>query len=454
MTTAVAAFDLLVCGTLVLPDRMVQQGWVAASGGKIMAIGTGARPEARAVHDAGQAYVMPGFIDGQTHATSYAGLPGLESTTRSAIAGGITTLVDMPYDNPDPLNTTERHWAKVDAVQRLSYADVALYATVAPGQGTGQIEALVKAGACAFKISSFESHPVRFPRIPADETLAILEATGAFKIPLGLHNEDQEIVRATVAALKRIGHTDPKWHEPSRPVAAELAATANFLALGMATGAQVHIVHISCAPVFQLVRRFRDAGTHATAETCTHYLYFDADRDTARLGARMKVNPPVRPGALPGIWQALADGDIDFISSDHSSWPLANKQTASIFDASAGIPGLETCAPSLYTGLCAHTVEPEQDLVKYLCERPAKFFGLWPRKGTLAPGSDADFAILDPSETVFHEADAHDDLNWSPYDGERFACRIVTTFLRGKKVWDAGTVLGAPGDGQFVPRTQ
>jgi len=104
------------------------------------------------------------------------------------------------------------------------------------------------------------------------------------------------------------------------------------------------------------------------------------------------------------------------------------------------------------TGLCRHTKEPERELLRYLCERPAKFFGLWPRKGALAPGSDADFAILEARETVFHEADTHDDLNWSPFDGERFACRIATTFLRGKKVWDEGKVLGTPGIGQFIPR--
>jgi len=452
MTISAPEADLLVCGSLVLPDRVLPQGWIAVKAGKITAIGSGDRPAAAAVHDAGQAYVMPGFIDGQTHATSYAGLPGIESTTRSAVAGGITTLVDMPYDNPDPLNTTERHWAKVDAIERLSYADMALYATVAPGQGTGEIDALVKAGACAFKISSFESHPVRFPRIPANDMLAILEATGALKIPLGLHNEDQEIVRAAIAAMRGSGYTDAIWHDPSRPVAAELAATAQFLALGLATGAHVHIVHISCAEVFHLVRKFREAGAHATGETCTHYLYFDAARHTARLGARMKVSPPIRPGALPGMWQALADGDIAFISSDHSSWPLANKLVESIFDASAGIPGLETCAPSLYTGLCKNTAEPERELVRYLCENPAKFFGLWPRKGTLSIGSDADFAIIEPGDTVYHEADAHDDLNWSPYDGEHFAGRIATTFLRGLKVWDCGTVLGKPGMGRFVAR--
>jgi allantoinase len=447
-----APFDLVVCGTLVLPDRNLQNGWIAVRNGRIAAIGSGVKPAAQHMHDAGGALVMPGFVDGQTHATSYGGLAGFRSTTRSAIAGGITTLVDMPYDNPDPLNTLERLATKVEAVERESYADVALYATIAPGQGTEQIEGLVEAGVAAFKISSFESHPIRFPRLPADDMLAILEATAPLNIPLGLHNEDQEIIRTTIAAFKRKGLTAPEYHAPSRPVAAELAATASFLALGLATGAHVHIVHISCAEGFQMVRRFRDTGTRATAETCVHYLHFDAARDTARLGARMKVNPPIRQGALPGNWQAFADGDIEFISSDHSSWPIDNKLTASIFDAGAGIPGLETCGPALYTDLCHHVAEPERDLVRYLCERPARFFGLWPRKGTLSVGADADFAIMNREDIVFHEADTHDELNWSPYDGETFHGRIAATFLRGMKVWDQGIILGSPGIGRFVAR--
>ncbi len=445
-------FDALVCGTLVLPDRTVPDGWVAVGAGRILAIGTGARPPARQLHDAGGAFVLPGLIDGQTHATSHAGLPGLRSTTRSALAGGITTLVDMPYDNPDPLTTLARLAAKIEAVQRESYADVALYATIAAGQGSGEMEALARAGVCAFKISSFESHPVRFPRIPADQMLTILETAAALRLPVGLHNEDQEIVRAGIAASRREGLVAAEWHEPSRPVAAELAATASFLALGLATGAHVHIVHVSCAQGFDLVRRFREAGTRATAETCMHYLHFDAARDTGRLGARMKVNPPIRSGALPGLWRAMCRDEVEFISSDHSSWPLDNKLAESIFDAGAGIPGLETLAPSLYTELRARVDAPERDLMKHLCERPARFFGLWPRKGTLSVGADADLAVLELGDTIFHAADTHDDLNWSPYDGEIFAARVATTFLRGEKVWDRGAILGRPGSGRFVGR--
>jgi len=179
------AFDLILRGTLVRTDGLIENGWIAIAGETIAAIGSGAAPEAALTEDFGDALLFPGFVDGQTHATSYRGLPGFAATSRSALAGGITTMVDMPYDNPDPLNTLVRLEAKVEAVETLSHCDVALYATVAPGQGTGHMADLARAGVCAFKISSIESHPVRFPRLPADETLAILKASVETGLPVG-----------------------------------------------------------------------------------------------------------------------------------------------------------------------------------------------------------------------------------------------------------------------------
>ncbi|WP_201833197.1 dihydroorotase [Microvirga zambiensis] len=447
-------YDLVVRGTLVLPTETLPNGWIAVSGGTIMAIGSGPNPSADTVHDAGSAYVLPGFIDGQTHATSYKGLAGFEATSRSAIAGGITTMVDMPYDNPDPLNTMERLQLKIDSVENLSYCDVALYATIAPGQGTAEMADLAKAGVAAFKISSFESHPVRFPRLPASDTLAILEASVETGLPVGLHNEDQEIVRASIAALKADGKITPEWHEPSRPLSAEMTATAAFLELGAATGAHVHIVHISAPRGYDLVSRYRAEGVNATAEMCVHYLHFDAARDIERLGARMKVSPPIRAGMIEGLWAALEKGQIDFISSDHSSWPIDNKFTPSIFDAGAGIPGLETMAPSLYTDLIGRVADPVRTVADYLSTKPAAFFGLSARKGALKIGADADFAILETGDYPFDASQTRDGLNWSPYDGETFKVRIAATFLRGKPVWDGTEITGKSGYGQYLPRPQ
>jgi allantoinase len=446
------AYDLVVSGTLVLPDGNLPGGWLATSGGKIAAIGNGVPPPATTTYDAGQDFVLPGAIDGQTHATSCGGLSGFASTTRSAVAGGVTTLVDMPYDNPNPLTTMELLHAKVDAIETLSFADVALYATVAPGQDTRALDDLAAAGACAIKISSMESHPVRFPRVGGNDTLDILEAAAALKLPVGLHNEDQEIVRGSIAALKAANRITPEWHEPSRPVAAELAATANFLALGMATGAHVHLVHVSCPEGFAMIRAFRELGVKATSEMPVHYLHFDAARDIPRLGARMKVSPPIRAGVLPQLWDVMLRDEVEFVSSDHSSWPIDYKMTESIFDAGAGIPGLETLVPSFYTDLVGKVAQPERVLASYLGEKPARFFGLWPQKGSLSTGADADIMVLRTGSFPFDVKRTHDDLNWSPYDGETFGVAVAATFVRGVMAWDGETVTAREGQGRFVRR--
>ncbi|MCR8548976.1 amidohydrolase family protein [Salipiger sp. P9] len=447
-------YDLLLMGALVLPDRILDHGWIAVTGETISAVGTGPAPAAARVIDAGTDWIIPGLVDGQTHATSYKGLPGFAATSQSALAGGITTMVDMPYDNPDPLNTMARLDAKIAAAHSHSHCDVALYATVAPGQGTAEMAPLAEAGVCAFKLSLIESHPVRFPRLPADEILDILTASRPTGLPVGLHNEDQEIVRATIARHKAAGQITPEYHEPARPEVAELAATAQFMELGAATGAHVHIVHLSSPRGFEMVADYAARGVRATGELCVHYLHFDATRDVARLGARMKVSPPIRSGVIDGLWQACEDGLPALISSDHSSWPIDNKLVPSIFDAGAGIPGLETLGPSFYTDAAQRygAAGAVRRLVDYMCRKPAEFFGLAPRKGVIAPGADADLVVLKRGDTRFDASQTRDGLNWSPYDGETFAVSVATTLRRGEIVWDGQTILSAPGSGRFVPR--
>jgi allantoinase len=443
-------YDSIIRGRLVTPDGILDQGWLAIADGRIAAIGQGEAPAAKETHDVGNDWVVPGIIDGQTHAGSCQGLKGLESTTRSAIAGGVTTIVDMPYDDPNPLSTMATLEAKVKAIDTHAYCDVALYGTVDKGQPPTEIAQLAKEGICAIKISAYEVHPSRFPRISNAETLDLLEVAAEVGLPVGLHNEDQEIVHARIARMVAQGKTTFDWHSPSRPPAAELASTAAFLELGAATGAHVHIVHISLPRGYQLVDQYRQDGYKATAEACVHYLSFDAAVHGPIKGARLKVNPPIREGVLDGLWAALQRGSVEFVSSDHSSWPLGNKNAKSIFDAGAGIPGLETLVPGFYTALKARSATPLQDLVLYLAEKPAKFFGLWPQKGALMVGADADVTVLKDADWIYDSAKAHDDLNWTPYDGERFECRVAATFLRGAKVWDGANILGKPGDGRYA----
>jgi allantoinase len=445
-------YDIIIRGTAVLPEGPLENAWIAVKDGKIAAIGTGEAPGAAKMHDAGADLIIPGVIDGQTHACSYGGLPGIRSTTRSAVAGGITTIVDMPYDNPDPLNSVAMLDAKIAAIRERAHSNVALYATVMPGQPTDEIEGLIAGGVVAFKISTFESSPTRFPRISSNQTLEIFKALADTAIPLGVHNEDQEIVRAHIAAAKAAGRDGIEAHSESRPPAAELAATAQFLELGAAADAHAHIVHLTTTRGFDLVENYLSDGYRATGELCIHYLWLDPEIDGPELGAKMKVNPPIRPGQIEMLWDDVASGRVAFVSSDHSSWPIDNKLTASIFDAGAGVPGLETLLPAFYTGAETRGYDAATLTVEQLCERPAKFFGLWPQKGALLVGADADIAILKAEPQVWDSSKAHDDLCWSPFDGREFSVRVISTYVGGKLAWNGTDIINAPGDGKYAGR--
>lgn len=445
--------DSVIKGRIVTPDGIIENGWVSVSGEKIAAVGSGRSPDCRAVTDYGDCLILPGIIDGQTHATNSTGLAGFASATTSALAGGVTTIVDMPYDTPLPLDRPERLEAKIAAIANHALCDVALYGTVTADSGLMHVESLIEDGVCAFKISSFESSPVRFPRIDEALTLDLLEKLGGSNLPLGLHNEDQEIVRARTAKAQAAGRDGICAHSDSRPLAAELAATGQFLALGQATRAHAHIVHISHEDGFAQVGAFAGIGALVTGELCVHYLCFDPERDGAELGARMKVNPPIRPAAIDGLWRALERGEIAFVSSDHASWPIDNKLGVSIYAAGAGIPGLETLVPAFFTAAVARRQEAAQLTAEYLAARPARFFGLSDRKGAIATGLDADFCVLEPGEFTWDAAQAHDGLNWSPFDGHRFAVRVAATWLRGKPAWNGSEILLQPGNGQYLRRT-
>jgi allantoinase len=446
------SYEKIVRGTVITPQGSLPGGWIAIDGETIREIGTGKPPEASQVHDFGQSWIVPGGIDAQTHAGSYWGLAGLEPTSRAAVCGGVTTMVEMPFDNPIPLSTMELFHTKVDAVEKLSYCDVALYGTCAPHQDTDEMYKLAEAGVCAFKISVCESHPVRFPRIPADQQLAMLQACAELGLPLGIHNEDQEIVRYNTQRMRATGKESLQVHSASRPEAAELAATALFLELAAGAGAQAHIVHISTPRGFELLESYRSGGNQATGEICVHYLLFDPESDGERLGALIKVNPPIRPGTREALWDKIRSDSVQCISSDHSTMSLENKLGGSIFDAGPGVPGIESLMPAFFTGAEARDMDAPAAVARFMAEKPAKLFGLWPKKGAIAVGADADLAVLQPGHFVYDSSKAHDSVNWSPFDGETFTAKVVSTFVRGNHVWNGVEVIGQKELGQFVPR--
>ena len=441
-------FDLVVRGDLVLADGVCEDGWVGARDGAVAAVGRGDPPDAAETADRRGCLVFPGAVDGQTHAGSIEGFGGLGDLSRGAVAGGVTTIVDMPFDEPDPVWSLDLLEAKIETANAVARCDVALYGSVKKRVETGQIAALADGGVCAFKMSTYESNPHRFPRIPHHEMARAFAAIAETGLPVAVHNEDQEVVDDAIRRFRDARRTGADVHHASRPPLAELLANAVILEMGAQTGARAHIVHSSLARGFDMARQYREQGFEATCETCIHYLVFDED-DVLERGARAKVNPPIRPDQREAIWRRLAGGDVAFVSSDHCSWPLERKPDDDIFAAAPGAPGVECLLPAMLTA-CEERGHGPGVAAGMICEAPARHFGLWPRKGAIGIGADADFAIVARERYRHDDATLHCELApWSPYHGMEFSGRVREVWLRGTKVFD-GDVLARPGDGAFV----
>jgi allantoinase len=443
-------FETILRGDLVLPDRVLADGYLAIEDGRIAAVGAGTPPESRQVVDATGKLVFPGVIDGQVHAGSAAGIEGLGDASVAAAAGGVTTMVDMPFDDPDPVNSVERMQRKVEAIERIAHVDVALYATARKGHGTAGIAEMAQAGACAFKVSTYEYHPVRFPGYDTGELLELFPAIRETGLAVAFHNEDPYIVARLSEALHRNRSNSPQSHGLSRPPIAELVANVAVFEIARVTGVRCHIVHSSLARGFDHVRRYREEGLAVSAETCVQYLVFTED-DVIRQGARLKQNPPIRSAdERAALWQKVEDDEVDFVSSDHVAWPVSRKSDPDFFKNGSGVPGLETLFHALYSGMVTQRGMSPIRVAALLAERPARHFGLYPKKGALIPGADADLAIVARDAWSFDEAQMASEVKWSPYHGLEFGGRVVSTYVRGVPVYEDGRIVGDPGWGRFV----
>lgn len=443
-------FDLVAKGDLVLPDQILRDGYLAIQEQNIVAIGVGPAPKAQRMLDAVGKLIFPGVIDGQVHAGSAEGIVGLEDASIAAAAGGVTTIVDMPFDDPTPVNTPDLLAAKVRMLEQIAYVDVALYATPKKGAGAAGILEMAEAGACAFKVSTYEYHPVRFPRFDSGELWEIFPVICESGLSVAFHNEDPAIVQRITERLHAEKRNAPESHGASRPPVAELAANVAIFEIALATGVRCHIVHSSLARGFDHVRRYREDGLRATAETCVQYLTFE-ENQVLELGARLKQNPPIRAAdEREALWRKLVADEIDFVSSDHVAWPMSRKSDPDMFKNGSGVPGLETLFHALYTGAVIERGLSPTRVAALLAERPARHFGLYPRKGTLMPGSDADFIIVEPKDWTFDAETMASTVKWSPYDGMRFGARVTDTFVRGQAVYKGGEVIGQRGAGRFI----
>jgi dihydroorotase len=426
--------DLVINGgTIVSPDAEYRAS-IAIKNGLIHAIGAPeAMPSAKETLDALGLHILPGAIDVHVHFRD-PGYPQKEdfaSGTAAAAFGGVTTIFDMPNTLPT-IGTPEALAAKHRIAAEKAYVDYGLYAVLGE-DSIEHVSALIDGGIIGFKLYMGNT----FGRIPSPTTGAMLEA---FEVvaPTGkrisLHAETNSIMERRESRLRAAGRTEPIAHLAARPAVVAVEAVARAAILAEWTGARIHVLHISSAAELRPLAEAKARGVEITGETCPHYLLL-SEADYEKFGGIIRVNPPVReaPNRQP-LWDALMDGTIDMIATDHAPHAPDEKTRNDIWTVDCGFPGVETQMPLMLTEIGRGRAKI-QDYVRWSAESPAKIWGLYPRKGALTVGSDADVAIVDLSRTwTIDDALIQSRSKISPWHGRQATALPIHTIVRGRFV--------------------
>lgn len=446
--------EILIRGGRVVNADGVRRADVRIAGPTIVEVAPrlAAGPGTRII-DARGRLVMPGGIDPHTHLH-----PGfaddLTTGSRAALAGGITTVGTFVF--PADAESAGAALDRVSAtVGRESIADVfAHYYQWPPDRLAEAIPILAERGQPSFKL--YMVQPDFSARLPGlIRALEVARETGVVAL---VHCEDAALLGAAARRLAAQGRSGLAWYPESRPVVSEEAATQQAMALCESTGAPMHVVHLSSARALEATRRPRAAGLPLSIETRPLYLHLTEERfRAAGPDAPLFVGqPPLRTRAdSAALWRALADGRIDLLATDHAPWTRAEKldPALSITNLRPGVSDLQFMLPMFFSEGVVKRQLPLTRFVAVTATNAARRFGLFPGKGVIRSGSDADIAIWDPTRrgVVTAEAD-HSNADYSPYEGWRVTGWPVTVLRRGEVVMEDGRVIGMPGSGRIVTR--
>jgi allantoinase len=445
--------DLVIRSQKVIRPEIIGPSSIHIRDGVIVALGEWDEvPNEVLLVDAADAVVMPGLVDSHVHVNEpgRTDWEGFATATRAAAAGGVTTLVDMPLNSIPPTTTQDGFAKKLKAARGQCLIDVAFWGGVIPGN-TGQLKPLLDQGVRGFKCFLVPSGVDEFPHVTSENLLEAMPELAKRKSVLLVHAELPEPIENTAAEL--IGQNPNSYQTflKSRPRESENLAVELMIELCRQTGARIHIVHHSSSDVLPLLKAAKAEGLPLTVETCPHYLTFAAE-EIPDGATHFKCCPPVREHEnREKLWEALADGIIDMIVSDHSPCTANLKlmDEGDFLEAWGGIATLQFVLPVMWTQMQKRGFGL-RDLTKWMSGEPAKLAGLAKRKGQLAPGFDADIVIWQP-EMEFKVTDKiiHFKNKITPYSGMNLRGVVQTTYVRGEKVYENGQFADKPG-GKFL----
>ncbi len=456
-------FDTIITNGRVVTASDTYASDVAIGNGRIVAIGQSLPPEnASRIIDAAGKYVLPGGIDVHTHLDMPFGgttsSDDFETGTRAAAFGGTTTLIDFAIQyKGQTLRTAFDTWMqKASAKAVCDYAFHCIITELADAQ-LDEMNALVREGVTSFKL--FMAYPGVF-MLDDGSIFKALRTTATNGGLVCMHAENGNAIDVIVQQALAEGKKAPKYHALTRPTTAEAEATSRAIALAEMAGAPVYIVHLSCNDALEKVREARDRGLPVYAETCPQYLYLSIENfDVPDFeGAKYVFTPPLREKwHQEKLWNGLKTDHLQVVSTDHCPFCFKEQKELGRNDFTKipnGGPGVEHRMSLIYSGGVAAGRFSVNRFVELVSTTPAKLFGLYPRKGTIAVGSDADLVIFDPNRKHTISAKTHHmRVDYSMFEGIQVMGMPVTVLSRGRVVVESDKFLGRAGTGEFVKRS-
>jgi len=437
-------FDLILESRRLVTPTGTRAGAVLVRDGRIAGIDpSGARSEPAIERaDLGDRWLVPGVVDTHVHVNQPGRTEweGFETAGRAAAAGGVTTIVDMPLNSSPATVEAAALRAKRAEAEGRCLVDVGFWGGVVPGNER-ELEGLAAEGALGFKCFLVPSGIPEFAHVTEEDLARAMPIVARLGLPLLVHAEAPGPIDA---AARSLGSADPRRYTTwlaSRPPGAEVEAVRMLVRLCERTGCRTHVVHVAAAEALPEIAAAKARGLPLTAETCPHYLTFAAE-DIADGATEFKCAPPIRGRAnRETLWQELLAGTLDLVASDHSPCPPAMKSVdrGDFMAAWGGVASLELGLAAVWTGAITRGIDPLVVVRDWMSAGPARLAGLVGRKGALVPAADADLVVWDPDAVWAPRADAlHQRHPITPYVGHELRGRVLATYVRGRRVFEAG----------------